>query len=114
LSGRLSWAAAEPVAMPHLRKPTKPRKQTFSRDNRTSTSVSLEDAFWDALTEIAREEGVSRIALIRRIDHDRVHSNFTSTIRVFVLEHFVAKYRSMTTNADRQQIARAEEGGLSR
>jgi predicted DNA-binding ribbon-helix-helix protein len=83
------------IRMANLRKPIKPRKQTFSRDNRTSTSVSLEDAFWDALTEIAREERVSRIALIRRIDRDRVHSNFTSTIRVFVLEHFVAKDRSM-------------------
>jgi predicted DNA-binding ribbon-helix-helix protein len=69
----------------------------------------------DALTEIAREEGVSRIALTRRIDREGVHPNLTSAIRVFVLEHLVAKYRSMTgTNADRLQKACTEEGGLSR
>ncbi|WP_441228036.1 ribbon-helix-helix domain-containing protein [Tardiphaga sp. 20_F10_N6_6] len=82
--------------MPKLRKPTKPRKQTFSRPNGTSTSVSLEDAFWDALTEIAREEGISRLALIRRIDRDRVHSNLTSAIRVFVVKYFITEYRSAT------------------
>ncbi|KAA0072539.1 ribbon-helix-helix domain-containing protein [Tardiphaga sp. P9-11] len=82
--------------MPNLRKPTKPRKQTFSRTDRTSTSVSLEDAFWEALTEIASEAGMSRLALIRRIDCDRVHFNLTSAIRVSVVEHFIAKYRSAT------------------
>jgi predicted DNA-binding ribbon-helix-helix protein len=73
--------------MPNLRMPTKPRKQTFSRTNGTSTSLSLEDPFWDALTEIAREDGISRTALTRRLDCDRIHANLTSTIRVFVLEH---------------------------
>ncbi|QND72745.1 ribbon-helix-helix domain-containing protein [Tardiphaga robiniae] len=101
--------------MANLGKPIKPRKQTFTRTNGTSTSVSLEDAFWDALTEIASEEGISRLTLTRRIDRDRVRSNLTSAIRVSVVERFIAKYRSATgADADRQQKAGPGEGGLSR
>lgn len=49
------------------------------------TSVSLEQAFWDALREIARVRGVSRAALIGEIDSGRGGANLSSAIRVFVL-----------------------------
>jgi predicted DNA-binding ribbon-helix-helix protein len=48
------------------------------------TSVSLEDAFWDALTEIAGKRGVSLNALIAHIDGTRT-GNLSSALRVFVL-----------------------------
>jgi predicted DNA-binding ribbon-helix-helix protein len=51
-----------------------------------STSVSLEEAFWDALREIARERASSVQALIGEIDSRRAGQNLSSAIRVFVLE----------------------------
>jgi predicted DNA-binding ribbon-helix-helix protein len=50
------------------------------------TSVSLERAFWDALGEIAFAEGVSRAALVARVDAARGKANLSSALRVFVLE----------------------------
>ncbi|MDJ0948277.1 MAG: ribbon-helix-helix domain-containing protein [Alphaproteobacteria bacterium] len=48
------------------------------------TSVSLEDAFWSALQEIAGQRGLSLNALVTEIDRTR-SSNLSSAIRVFVL-----------------------------
>lgn len=50
------------------------------------TSVSLEDAFWRALKDIAAQEGVSLAALIARVDAGRGEANLSSALRVFVLE----------------------------
>lgn len=48
------------------------------------TSVTLEDAFWDALVGIAKAQGVSVNALVTDIDHART-TNLSSALRVFVL-----------------------------
>ena len=48
------------------------------------TSVSLEDAFWRELAELARQRGLSVNALIAAIDAER-RGNLSSAIRVFVL-----------------------------
>ncbi|MGJ0454059.1 MAG: ribbon-helix-helix domain-containing protein [Methylocystis sp.] len=50
------------------------------------TSVSLEDAFWRALKDIAAQEDVSLPALIARVDAGRGEANLSSALRVFVLE----------------------------
>lgn len=50
------------------------------------TSVSLEDAFWRALKEIAAREGVSLAALVARVDAGRGEANLSSALRVFALE----------------------------
>lgn len=50
------------------------------------TSVSLENAFWDALKELAKRRRVSVNTLISEIDQERT-GNLSSAIRVFVLEH---------------------------
>ena len=52
------------------------------------TAVSLEDAFADALREIAAEREVTMSALASTIDAHRAQSNLSSAIRVFVLHHF--------------------------
>jgi predicted DNA-binding ribbon-helix-helix protein len=52
------------------------------------TSVSLEDAFWKALKEIARLRRVTLSELIGSIDSDRTQGNLSSAIRLFVLDHF--------------------------
>jgi predicted DNA-binding ribbon-helix-helix protein len=50
------------------------------------TSVSLEDAFWDALREIAAAQGLALASLVARIDAARAGENLSSAIRVYVLE----------------------------
>ena len=49
------------------------------------TSLSLEEAFWRALKEIASADGISLNALIEKIDRGR-SGNLSSAVRVFVLE----------------------------
>jgi predicted DNA-binding ribbon-helix-helix protein len=51
------------------------------------TSVSLEDAFWRALKDVAAADGVSLAALVSRIDAGRGPANLSSALRVFALEH---------------------------
>jgi predicted DNA-binding ribbon-helix-helix protein len=49
------------------------------------TSVSLEQAFWEALRDLAQERGTSVQALVGEIDSRRGDQNLSSAIRVFVL-----------------------------
>lgn len=49
------------------------------------TSISLEEPFWEALREIADQEGQSIQALIGRIDAERGEQNLSSAIRVHIL-----------------------------
>lgn len=51
------------------------------------TSVSLEDAFWQALRGIARQDGLALNELVAQIDAARgTSSGLASAIRVFVLK----------------------------
>ena len=50
------------------------------------TSVSLEDAFWRALKDIAAERGLSLARLVVQIDAARGEANLSSALRVFALE----------------------------
>jgi predicted DNA-binding ribbon-helix-helix protein len=52
------------------------------------TSVSLEDAFWDALKEIAVQRNLTLSDLVANIDAGRTQGNLSSAIRLFVLDHF--------------------------
>jgi len=51
------------------------------------TSVSLENAFWSELKEIAHSRRATVSALVRQIDDTRQQGNLSSAIRVFVLKH---------------------------
>lgn len=55
------------------------------------TSISLEDAFWQALKEIARSRTMTISDLASTIDADRQHGNLSSAIRLFVLDHYRAR-----------------------
>ncbi|HEY1361586.1 MAG TPA: ribbon-helix-helix domain-containing protein [Xanthobacteraceae bacterium] len=59
-----------------------------------NTSVSLEDAFWRALKEIAASRRTTLSDLVARIDADRRQGNLSSAIRLFVL----ASYREQLEN----------------
>ena len=52
------------------------------------TSVSLEDAFWGDLKNIADAQQATLSGLVAEIDRTRKHGNLSSAIRLFVLEHF--------------------------
>jgi predicted DNA-binding ribbon-helix-helix protein len=52
------------------------------------TSVSLEDAFWKGLKEIAGEREMTLSDLVAAIDTGRQHGNLSSAIRLFVLEFY--------------------------
>jgi predicted DNA-binding ribbon-helix-helix protein len=52
------------------------------------TSVSLEDAFWTSLKEIAGRRDLTLSDLVAAIDSQRDHGNLSSAIRLFVLEFY--------------------------
>jgi predicted DNA-binding ribbon-helix-helix protein len=62
------------------------------------TSVSLEEAFWMPLKQIARERGMTSSELVDAIDSTRDHGNLSSAIRLFVLDYY------------RQQLAALQPG----
>jgi predicted DNA-binding ribbon-helix-helix protein len=55
------------------------------------TSVSLEDAFWRGLKEIAVGRRTTLSDLVGAIDTERLHGNLSSAIRLFVLDHYQAR-----------------------
>ena len=65
-------------------------KRSIVIGNRRS-SVSLEDAFWNAIREIAATKKMSLSNLITKIDDDRdvrKRINLSSAIRLFVLDYY--------------------------
>jgi predicted DNA-binding ribbon-helix-helix protein len=52
------------------------------------TSVSLEDAFWEGLKDIAKARRVTLSDLVGSIDTEREHGNLSSALRLFVLGHY--------------------------
>ena len=50
------------------------------------TSVSLEDAFWKALRDIAHRRRMTLGELVETIDANRKEGNLSSAIRLFVLQ----------------------------
>ena len=52
------------------------------------TSVSLEDAFWKGVKEIANSRNRTMSDLIASIDAQRKHANLSSAIRLFVLDFY--------------------------
>jgi predicted DNA-binding ribbon-helix-helix protein len=71
------------------------------------TSVSLEDAFWEGLKEIARGRNITLSELVAAIDTGRRQGNLSSAIRLFVLDF----YRNQL--ADVKTGRQAAEGHLA-
>jgi predicted DNA-binding ribbon-helix-helix protein len=67
------------------------------------TSVSLEDAFWKGLKEIAVGRHTTLSDLVAGIDAERPHGNLSSAIRLFVLDHY---QRRLNGHADSAQMPR--------
>jgi predicted DNA-binding ribbon-helix-helix protein len=77
-------------------------KRTISLNGR-ATCVSLEDAFWAVLKEIAAIQQRPLFDLITEIDSKREHANLSSELRLFVLNHYTATETKTNT---RDQLRR--------
>lgn len=70
------------------------------------TSVSLEDAFWQGLKDIANDREMTLSDLVATIDTDRHNGNLSSAIRLFVFDHF----RAQTGTPDPRKSGRTMSG----
>jgi predicted DNA-binding ribbon-helix-helix protein len=68
------------------------------------TSVSLEDAFWGALKDIASARGIRLREMVETIDSHRQHGNLSSAIRLFVLDHYRVDGRGSQSAMSYQQV----------
>jgi predicted DNA-binding ribbon-helix-helix protein len=59
--------------------------------NGHKTSISLEDAFWSTLKEIAQAQGATVSQTVTEIDKSRRGKNLSSAIRLFVLDRVRSK-----------------------
>ncbi|MGH6727244.1 MAG: ribbon-helix-helix domain-containing protein [Pseudolabrys sp.] len=74
------------------------------------TSVSLEDAFWRGLKDIAHGQRVTLSNIVAEIDKSRQQSNLSSAIRLFVLDRLrapAAGYRN-----DHAETEKMFRGGI--
>lgn len=67
--------------------------------------MSLEDAFWQGLKEVAGEREVTLSDLVSAIDTGRDHGNLSSAIRLFVLSF----YRDRDQSAEERPANRTSE-----
>lgn len=71
------------------------------------TSVSLEDAFWSELKEIASRQKVTLSTVVSGIDTQRSQGNLSSAIRLFVLDN--ARARAVEYAAHRPTVSITEQ-----
>ncbi len=64
-----------------------PRKRSITIEGHR-TSITLEDAFWQALREVAEEQDKTPPELIAEIDRTRGAASLSGAIRVYLLNHF--------------------------
>jgi len=64
------------------------------------TSVSLEDAFWKGLKDIARERHATLSELVGTIDSEREYGNLSSALRLFVLDFYCTQLSDLKEGRD--------------
>ena len=72
------------------------------------TSVSLEDAFWSGLKEIAQAQHMTLSNMVGEIDTGRRQGNLSSAIRLFVLDRVRAR---VPASAGDPAVANMMNGG---
>ncbi len=80
--------------------PREPRQRTgrlirpsvFIGRWRSKTSVSLEPIMWEALSEIATQQGKTVDQLVTEIDRDRTFG-LSGAIRIYIVEYYRARLR---------------------
>jgi predicted DNA-binding ribbon-helix-helix protein len=61
------------------------------------TSVSLEEAFWIGMKEVAGQRRMTLSELVGEIDTNRHQGNLSSAIRLFVLDYFRSRGARLPT-----------------
>jgi predicted DNA-binding ribbon-helix-helix protein len=74
------------------------------------TSVSLEDAFWKGLKEIAMGRDLTLSEMVAVIDSERAQGNLSSALRLFVLDHYRAQI-SMEADGRTLPLSGVEQDG---
>jgi predicted DNA-binding ribbon-helix-helix protein len=69
------------------------------------TSVSLEEAFWKGLKEIAGGRAMTLSDLVAAIDAERQHGNLSSAIRLFVLNSYRDQISADQGRPNEQKVA---------
>ena len=54
-----------------------------------STSITMEDEFWDALKTLARKQNRPLAALVAEVDAARDERNLSSALRVYALKNLL-------------------------
>jgi len=79
-----------------MRAPKRPPRRSLNRARTVylprKTKISIEDAFWTALKEVAAAKNRSLSDLVRQID-ERQLANRSSAIRLFVLDYYQKRAR---------------------
>jgi predicted DNA-binding ribbon-helix-helix protein len=78
------------------------------------TSVSLEDAFWKSLKEIAASGGMSLSDLLTAIDSGRHHGNLSSAIRLFVLNFYREQFLDRLDVRDKREAIQGLIGSATK
>lgn len=60
-----------------------------------TTSISLEEEFYKALCELASEQNLQPNELITEIDKNRITSNLSSALRLYVLQSLQKKLSNL-------------------
>ncbi len=100
---RSIWISMNDRAMTDSR----PRKHSLTL-NGHRTSVTLEDAFWDAFRDIATDAGQPINALAAKIDEKRgLDLGLASAMRLFVLRHYQSELAKTASATKTDPAARA-------
>jgi predicted DNA-binding ribbon-helix-helix protein len=93
------------------------RKRSIKINGR-STSICLEDEYWQALKEIALVRELPVRQLVADIDDQREHFNLSSSLRLFVLKFFQDETEELATwrkqAAELEKLARLPAMRLAR
>ncbi|HYC24393.1 MAG TPA: ribbon-helix-helix domain-containing protein, partial [Roseiarcus sp.] len=93
-STRIGWKARATMTIEDIAKRAAPRLQIVKRSMSIAghrTSISLEEAFWRELKNLAAQRGQKLSALVAEIDASRSSANLSSAIRVFLLERLASR-----------------------
>jgi len=77
------------------------------------TSVSLEDAFWKTLKEIAHRRHLTLSELVAAIDSERQRGNLSSAIRLFVLDFHRDQVSEYAKRETMREILRNATGPIA-
>ena len=59
------------------------------------TSISLEEPFWICVRDIARAQDLTVQQIVAKIDSERKQGNLSSAVRLFVLEHYRSRAKTI-------------------